>query len=147
MIKKLEVEFRSNINTRSLIDRKYTLTHCDETGQRYLFIGTEFAEDKINKLRDEVVGQWVEKHTKCELHIMCNLYSEYSSLTIEERYEKFKHHMPRAILAILNGDRQYIIENNLLGYDVYVYFLSNLMPSKEHYGKVGDYIKTAISAY
>jgi len=140
MIKKLEVEFNSNINNRDCTDRKYTLTHSDETGQRYLFIGEKFAEDRYSKLKDEVLGQWGKAYTEFELHITCTLYSEHSSLTIEERYEKFKQHMPRAITAIINGDKKYIIENNLLDYNVYVYFLSDTVPSKEHYGKVSDYI-------
>lgn len=140
MIKKLEVEFNSNINNRDCTDRKYTLTHSDETGQRYLFIGEKFAEDRYNKLKDEVLGQWGKAYTEFELHITCTLYSEHSSLTIEERYEKFKQHMPRAITAIINGDKKYIIENNLLDYNVYVHFLSDIVPSKEHYGKVSDYI-------
>ena len=140
MIKKLEVEFKLNINNKNLTDRKYTLTHSDETGQRYLFIGDEFAEDKYDKLRDEVVGEWSKASQKCELRIMCNLYSEHSSYTMQERYEIFKKHMPRAITAIINGDREYIIENNLLDYGVCVYYLSDLMNRMEYYGKVGNYI-------
>lgn len=141
MVKKLEVEFQSDINNKSLIDRKYTLTHCDTTGQRYLLIGTNFDETRYNKLRDEVVGEWVKVDDSWELQIMCTLYSEYSSLTIKERYQKFKEHMPRAITAIINGDKEYILENNLLDCNVYVYFLSDLISDREYYGKVVDYKK------
>lgn len=141
MIENLEVEFKSDINNRNLRDRKYTLTHSDETGQRYLFIGDKFAEDKYSKLRDEVVGQWSKKHARCELRIMCTLNSEQSLYSEEKRYEIFKRHMPRAIIAIVNGDKEYIKDNSLLDYDVYVYYLSNTMPKMEHYGKVSDYIK------
>ena len=141
MIKKLEVEFQSNINIKNLLDRKYTLTHCDTTGQRYLFIGESFDETRYNRLRDEVTGQWTKVDDDWELQIMCNLYSEYSSLTIKERYKKFKIHMPRAIIAIINGDMGYISKHNLLNYNVYVYFLSDLISDKEYYGKVFDYKK------
>jgi hypothetical protein len=140
MMKKLEVEFESDINKKSLRERKYTLTHSDETGQRHLYIGAEFNEEKCNKLRDEVIGNWSNAYAEIELHIKCNLYSEYSSLTIEERYDRFKKHMPRAITAIINGDKEYIIANNLLGNNVYVYFLSDLMSGREYYNRVNDYI-------
>lgn len=136
MIRKLDVDFSSTIQNKEFIDRKYTLTHSDTTGQRYLFIGEQFAEDRFNNLRDEVLGEW----TRNELHIICNLYSEYSSLTLEKRYEKFKEHMPRAITAILNGDKEYIIKKNLLDYKVLVSFLSNKLAYKEYYGKIQDYI-------
>ena len=146
MIKKLEVEFRSEINNKKLGDRKYTLTHCDETGQRYLFIDDKFAEDKYDKLRDEVVGQWSKINGEYNLSVMCVLYSKYSSYTQEERYEIFKRHMPRAITAIVKGDEDYIVENSLLDHDIYVYYLSNIMPKLEHYGKIEDFIKTIVKA-
>lgn len=139
-MKKLEVEFESNINNRSIRDRKYTLTHSDETGQRYLFVGELYAEDRYSKLRDEVVGEWAEAHSGWVLNIMCTLYSEFSSLTIKERYEKFKQHMPRAIKAIVNGDREYLVSNDHLEHPIYVSFLSDLTPGKECYGKINDYI-------
>jgi len=146
MIENLEVEFRSDINNKRLEDRKYTLTHSDETGIRYLFIGDEFAEDQYCRLRDEVVGEWSRTSGKCQLRIMCTLYAQHSSYTEEQRYEIFKRHMPRAIIAIVGGDEEYIVEKNLLDYDVYVYYLSDTIPKMEHYGKVGEYIKTTAEA-
>lgn len=140
MMKMLKVEFDTNINNVSLADRKYTLTHSDETGLRYLFVGAGFRKERCNNLKDEVLGNWSEINDQRELHISCSLYSEYSSLTLEERYDKFKSHMPRAITAIIYGDLEYIITNRLLDKAVCVHFLSDYMPSHEYYGRVNDYI-------
>lgn len=141
LIRKLEVEFEEQINTMSIEQRKYTLTHSDETGQRYLFVGRQFADSRCNRLKDEVLAQWVEKSGRFELHIRCNLYCEQSLLSIEQRYVKFKEHMPRAIAAIVNGDMSFIIQNGYLEANIYVHFLSAITCQKEFYGKIEDYIR------
>lgn len=146
MIEKLEVEFSSDINYKGIESRKYTLTHSDETGQRFLFVRSEFAEEEYDELRDEVIADWYKKEDNKELRIMCTLYAEKSLYTEEERYKIFKRHMPRAIKAIVGGDEEYIVQNKLLDYNVYVYYLSDLIPKKEYYGKVGDYVKTVAKA-
>lgn len=140
MVKKLKVEFTSDINNKTLGERKYTLTHSDDTGERFLFVRSDFAEDKCHKLRDEVIAEWDTNPENQELKVMCTLYSEYSLYTEEERYKIFKRHMPRAVTAIIGGDKEYIIKNNLLNYKTYVYYLSETIPKKEYYGKVREYI-------
>lgn len=146
MIDKLEVEFSLDINHKGIENRKYTLTHSDETGQRFLFVRDQFAEEEYDELRDEVIADWYKKEDNKELRIMCILYAEKSLYTEEERYKIFKRHMPRAITAIIGGDEEYITKNNLLDYDVYAYYLSDLIPKKEYYGKVGEYIEITANA-
>lgn len=141
MVEKLKVDFKNDINFKSPIYRRYTLTHSDTTGQRFLFVGEKYAQERYNKLRDEVIGQWSKNKRKYELHLMCNLYSEHSDLTIKERYEKFKEHMPRVITAIVNGDMEYLKKNMLLNCNIYVHFIDESKNSKEDYGIVHNYIK------
>jgi len=38
--------------------RKYTITHSDTTGQLFVFIAGEYAEDQINEMRQEVRLEW-----------------------------------------------------------------------------------------
>jgi UDP-N-acetylglucosamine pyrophosphorylase len=120
-------------------DRVYTLTHSDYTGQRILFIGNEIDKERLSKYRDEVEGRWVSKNSKYELNLTCNLYSEHSSLTIEERYEKFKSHIVRAITAIVNGDKEYIQKNNCAECSINVRYISGSTKIVEYSGKVSDY--------
>ena len=60
--KKLSVEFKDGVtNTDPIIPRHYTLTHCDKTGKLFLTIGLRYAYEKINVMRDEVLGEWINK--------------------------------------------------------------------------------------
>lgn len=141
MVDKLKVDFKNDINFKSPIYRRYTLTHSDTTGQRFLMIGEKYAHERYNKLRDEVIGKWSKNNREYELHLMCNLYSEFSTLTIKERYEKFKEHMPRVIIAIINGDVEYLKKNMLLDCNVYIHFIDGVRNLKEDYGKINNYVK------
>ena len=57
---KLNVNYKDKISTSStLIPRKYTLTHSDESGELFLSIGSKYDLDQIDKNnRDEVLGSW-----------------------------------------------------------------------------------------
>lgn len=72
------------------LERKYTLTHSDETGMRFLFIGSEYAEDQFDELRDEVVGHWDKIDNDFVLKVFCPLYCAKSKYTSDERLQIFK---------------------------------------------------------
>jgi Staygreen protein len=56
---KLFVEFMDGTSaTGPVIPRRYTLTHSDLTEDLFLTIGIQYAWDKINSMRDEVLGEW-----------------------------------------------------------------------------------------
>ncbi|WP_246145484.1 staygreen family protein [Bacillus rubiinfantis] len=56
---KLSVEYRDGITTTGpVIPRCYTLTHSDVTGDLFLTLGIQYAWGKINRMRDEVLGEW-----------------------------------------------------------------------------------------
>ena len=58
---KLSVEFMTGVTpTVPIIPRRYTLTHSDITAELFLNIGLTYAYDKINAMRDEVLGEWIE---------------------------------------------------------------------------------------
>lgn len=90
------------------LGRKYTLTHSDETGMRFLFIGSEYAEKEYDKLRDEVVAYWDEKDGSFVLKVFCPLACAESKYSSDERLQIFKRHMPRVLKAVIGGDLDYI---------------------------------------
>jgi len=53
-----------------IIHRRYTLTHFDITADLFLTIGLRFVRDKINIMRDEVLGKW----TKVGGFYVCNVH-------------------------------------------------------------------------
>lgn len=52
---KLYVEYRNVTPTEPVTGRKYTQTHSDITGDLFVTIGLQYAYDKINPMRDEVL--------------------------------------------------------------------------------------------
>lgn len=93
-------------NKEPIVQRRYTLTHSDLTGDLFLTIGKQFAWDKINPMRDEVIGEWVTNGTT--LYYCVYLYidrGEYDQNVSAKRSEIFRRELPLALTAIRYGDR------------------------------------------
>lgn len=104
---KLAVEYMEGVtNTHPIVPRRYTLTHSDLTGDLFLNIGINYALEKTNPLRDEVLG---------ELHKQVNSYAFYVYLYVDQgeftpsvsakRHAIFRKELPLALQAIRYGDR------------------------------------------
>lgn len=109
---KLNVNYKDKISTSStLIPRKYTLTHSDESGELFLSIGSKYDLDQIDKNnRDEVLGSW-EKDGEYYLLITVEVdKGEELSNTIK-RDKIFRQELPLALMAIIYGDNL-LLENN-----------------------------------
>lgn len=91
---------------KTVIPRRYTLTHSDTTGELFLAIGSHYAWNKIQPMRDEVLGEW--KSNGCALYYRVYLYidrGEYTLQESEKRNEIFRRELPLALTAIRYGDR------------------------------------------
>jgi hypothetical protein len=104
---KLSVEYMDGITaTEPIIPRCYTLTHSDLTGDLFLTIGIQYAWDKINPMRDEVLGEWKEIgglfYYCVYLHIDQGQFNQNVST---KRNEIFRRELPLALTAIRYGDR------------------------------------------
>ncbi len=122
------------------LESKYSLTHSDETGERFLFIGRSFAEDAYCELRDEVNAEWhIDEETS--LHAFCVLDCSASKYSPKQRYEIFSRHLNRALAAILYGDRDSV--QDMVDCKVYVHFQSSDKTQDliEEHGLVGDYLE------
>lgn len=124
------------------LGRKYTLTHSDETGMRFLFIGSEYAEEEYDELRDEVTAYWDKIDDVFILKVFCLLSCEESKYTSNERLHIFKRHMPRILKAIIVGDLDYIKRTpGLLGADNHIYYCYDEYNKVfETMGTVNEYI-------
>jgi hypothetical protein len=137
-MQKLQVNLLNDIKEPA--NRKYTLTHSDETGMRYLFIDNQFAAEEYDALMDHVIAQWHYDH-KYLLQVYCYLVCPASKYSVFERYHIFKRHMPRVIKVILFGDEQYIRANkSLLQADIEVFYMldEDRIYIEEEYGSVSD---------
>lgn len=124
-------------------DRKYTLTHSDETGILFLDIGNVYNYSAINQnLRDEVLGRWLLPDNESPILIF---YVYVGGENIEDaarRYDIFKSHLNMALSAIIYGD-SVLFDNfpRLIEAPIYVKFDSTIpnFNNYEYYGNVKDY--------
>lgn len=139
-MRKLTVNIKKDI--LNPLERKYTLTHSDETGMRFLFIDTEYAEEEYDKIRDEVVAHWEKIDDNYFFKVSCPLTCEESKYSADERLEIFKRHMPRALKAIIGGDSNYINSNQeLINAQIHTYYCYDKEDKVfEKMGKVKEYI-------
>lgn len=138
------IEFREPATALAPIaDRKYTMTHSDETGDLFVIIGVEYAEDKVSTLRDEVRLEWtVIKDTPV-------LYGEVlidgegiSTGSAQARDTIFKREMPLALQAIYHADQQFFaVHPELRETPVFIHFTSTQANYNKLYnfGTIGEY--------
>lgn len=114
---KLKVEFREGVTkTEPVIGRKYTLTHSDVTADLFLTIGQQFAYDKINAMRDEVLAEWRINNSNPYLYVYVYLDDMSGSETAKQRDEIFRRELPLALEAIVYGDKDFFSEHPGLDY-------------------------------
>ena len=107
---KLNVEFRSGVTPiEPIIGRKYTLTHSDITADLFLTIGLEYAYDKINKMRDEVLGEWRTYNGCLFLYIYVYVDGQFGPVVSAVRNAIFRRELPLALEAIRYGDSRFFI--------------------------------------
>jgi hypothetical protein len=141
---KLFVEYRQGITpTEPILKRYYTLTHSDETGDLFLTIGKEYAFDKINSMRDEVLGQWIKYGNNYYFYVYLLIDDgKFGPVKAEIRDKIFRRELPLALEAIRYGDRSLFKENKELDNSPIVVFFnsSELKYNKvEKWGSFSDY--------
>lgn len=106
---KLYVEFRNGVTmTEPVIGRKYTLTHSDITADLFLTIGLQFAYDKVNAMRDEVLAEWRMNNGFPFLYVYIYVDGgEFGPAVTAVRNTIFRRELPLALEAIRYGDRKF----------------------------------------
>ena len=99
---KLSVEFKDGVTvTKPVIPRRYTLTHSDITGDLFLTIGIHYAWDKINPMRDEVLGEWKQMEPPCIIvFIYISIKDNITKMQQQSASEIFRRELPLALTAI-----------------------------------------------
>lgn len=142
---KLETTFYEPMTeTGPVENRKYTLTHSDETGMLFLDIGEEYNYSAIDEnLRDELLGKWKRYGYNSFILIFYAYVGDGNFLDASMKYAAFKYHMKLALNAVFYGDRALLDEYDyLLNTPIYVKFDSDIamFDNYEPYGYVRDYI-------
>ncbi|MEG2109396.1 MAG: staygreen family protein [Clostridium sp.] len=109
---KVFTEYRDKVTKVSPIKgRKYTMTHSDETADLFVTVGLNYAEDRIDKIRDEVKLEWIEEDGKLILYGEVLIDGEGISGNERIRNNIFMKEMPLALQSVRYGDRE-LFENN-----------------------------------
>lgn len=140
---KLYVEFRSGVTmTEPVIGRKYTLTHSDITGDLFLTIGQQFAYDKINPMRDEVLAEWRTYNGCPFLYVYVYVDGQFGPGLSAIRNAIFRRELPLALEAIRYGDNGFFVEHpDLDNAQIWIYF-DSITPNYnrfEYWGTLKDY--------
>lgn len=121
---KLYVEFRPGVTqTEPIISRHYTLTHSDITADLFLTVGLEYAYDKINKMRDEVLAEWKMYNGYPFLYVYVYVDGQFGTAISAIRNIVFRRELPLALEAIRYGDNRFFIEHpNLDDAQIWIHF-------------------------
>lgn len=124
-------------------DRKYTLTHSDDTGMMFLDIANYYNYDAVDKeLRDELLGSWKIHDDSYNLFFYAYV-GDTDFVNAAIKYAAFKYHMKLALTAIVYGDKDLFAKYpELIDSPIYIKFDSSIpmFDGYESYGYVRDYI-------
>jgi hypothetical protein len=116
--------------------RRYTITHSDTTGDLFVFVSQNYADDQITSMRDEVRVAW-DKNKK-GLALIGSVIVDGKGVTGNSyiRNKIFYNEMPTALQALRQADR-FLFENEpkLDDTPVFIHFLS----SNREYNKTYDF--------
>lgn len=141
---KLFVEYKDNvgINTKKE-ERKYTLTHSDETADLFLTIGKKYDYEKTNETRDEVLAEWkvVDGRDTLSVYLQVSLDSSLSKTIIRDKV--FREELSLALNAIVYGEKDFLKENTQLYKATVIINFKSEIPKYnriEEWGIVIDYL-------
>lgn len=125
-----------------LARRKYTLTHSDETGDLFVTIAAQYAEDKITPMRDEVRLEWTYLGAHPILFGEVAIDGKGISGDAQIRNTIFKREMPIALQSIRYGDRTFFETNPHLDQTPILIYFNSSNPNYNKlysFGTIGDY--------
>jgi hypothetical protein len=128
-------------NEKSIMQRKYTLTHSDFTGDLFLTIDCSYNYEEISDfytklMRDEVLAEWIKSQKNYELHIYLHVSGGFVFGGAWLREKIFRHHLPHVLKVIRYADKDlFEIYPHLRNSKIIVHFQS----PKKKYNKIENY--------
>lgn len=139
---KLSVKIDKDMDILKLDDpRCYILTSSNETGELCLRISKNFDYDSLPIRRDEVMAKWAKVSNKYVYEVFLDLDGK-RSLDRGVRESVFRSELPLALRALVVGDEEFIIKNELQDSSIVVYFNSDNddFNKVEEWGNIRDYL-------
>lgn len=140
---KVLVQYRDIIRPYEPIkNRKYTITHSDITAELFVFIGENYAEDQITKMRDEVRVAWNKNEKGFTLMGTVVVSGKGVEGNAFIRNKIFYNEMPTALQALRQADRFLFDKDpNLDTAPVFIHFISDnhIYDKIYNFGVIGEY--------
>ncbi len=109
---KLFVELRPGVTAAEpVLGRKCTLTHSGEASDLNLTIGLQYAYEKINKKRDEVLTEWKMYDGDVILYGYVYVDGLFGPEIAASRDAVFRRELPLALEAVRYGDDKFFEAN------------------------------------
>ncbi|MDW2797480.1 staygreen family protein [Clostridium boliviensis] len=119
-----------------VMGRFYTITHSDISAELFVFVASNYAEDQITKMRDEVRVAW--EQYKEGVALIGSVIVDGSGVTgnASIRNNIFYNEMPTALQALRQADRfLFDKEPKLDNSPVFIQFISD----NPEYNKIYDF--------
>lgn len=140
---KLTVEYREGVTPiEPIIPRRYTLTHSDITAELFLTIGLNYAYDKINEMRDEVLGEWIKIEEEYFFNVFLYIDGQFGTIQSGIRNAIFRQELPLALEAIRYGDKYFFSAHPELDNSPIIVYFNSINPyfnRIENWGTFSDY--------
>lgn len=140
---KINIKYKDNIGiTAPVLDRKYTITHSDSTGELFITVGLSFDYQKVNPIRDEVLLEWIIVHNSPVLYGQVLVDGEGISGNSKLRNDIFLKELPKVLQNIRQKEnRLFELYPELGEAFVWIEFKSELPEYHNIYnfGKINDY--------
>jgi len=139
---KLTVEYRGVTPKEPIIPRRYTLTHSDITAELFLTIGLNYAYDKINEMRDEVIGEWIKIEEEYFFNVFLYIDGQFGTIQSGIRNAIFRRELPLALEAIRYGDKYFFSAHPELDNAPIIVYFNSTTPyfnRIENWGNFSDY--------
>lgn len=125
-----------------VMGRFYTITHSDISAELFVFVASDYAEDQITKMRDEVRVAW--EQYKEGVALIGSVIVDGSGVTgnASIRNNIFYNEMPTALQALRQADRfLFDKEPKLDNSPVFIQFISDNPKYNKTYdfGAIGIY--------
>ena len=109
-----------------IIGRKYTITHSDETAELFVFIASNYAEDQITRIRDEVRVVWEKNRNGLVLMGYVTVDGKGIIGDASIRSDIFHREIPTAFKALRQSDRFLFDKKPYLDdTPLYIHFISS----------------------
>lgn len=136
---KLNIIFKNSYNKNGTFEnRRYSLSHSDDTGDLFLTIGNQFYYND----NQTVLAELLKVANGYYLQVYVYLDGNNGIADTVKRDKIFRRELTTAIQAIIYGDREFLIQNELLDSYVVIRFKSHYSKYnvEEQWGKVKKYL-------